>query len=177
MARAGGFAAGDAPLDAGEDARATALGLPRKAGDRAFVAPTAAARATAAAIGLAPIDAPALADMNYGPWAGRTLAEIADQDEAGLRAWLAAPETGVPDGESLAAVIARVSPWLEATSDMQGRVLAVTHPMVMRAILAAALGMPPTATMRIDIAPLGRMMLSFNRGWRLLTLIPRRGDR
>lgn len=174
MARVGGFPATDAPLDAGEGARAAAPGLSRIVHDAAFVAPTASARATASAMGLAPIEVPPLADIDHGAWAGLTFAEVADRDGAGLAAWLAAPEAGAPGGESLAKVIARVSPWLEEIGMRQERVLAVTHPMVMRAVLATALKLPPAATMRIDIAPLGRAILSFNRGWRLQALIPRR---
>jgi broad specificity phosphatase PhoE len=48
----------------------------------------------------------------------------------------------------------------------------VTHPTVIRAALAHALGIPLPAALAIDVAPLSRTRLSFNRSWRLHSLTP-----
>ena len=53
----------------------------------------------------------------------------------------------------------------------EGRVLALTHPAVMRAALIHALGASATAFWRIDVAPLSRLILSRHGGsWRLQAL-------
>jgi len=54
----------------------------------------------------------------------------------------------------------------------KGRYETATHAMTIRAALAYALDFPLHATLSIDIAPLSRIMLSFNRKWRLQSLIP-----
>lgn len=55
---------------------------------------------------------------------------------------------------------------LAARAGDEQRILAITHPTVMRAALAHVLEIPPSAAFRIDIAPLSRLTLSFNRQWR-----------
>ncbi|MET0271187.1 MAG: histidine phosphatase family protein [Sphingomonas sp.] len=167
-----GFSGADAPLAPGEARRAAMLHAVDGAG--AACAPTAAARETAAAMGVNAAVEPRLADIDHGVWAGLSFDQAAARDGAALAAWLAAPQAGAPGGESLAAVVARVTPWLDAASERNGRLLAITHPMVVRAALSAALSLPLAATMRIDLAPLGGVTLSFHRGWRWQALTPRR---
>ncbi len=133
----------------------------------ALVSPARAALETAAACGLVATKDERLRDQDFGGWAGLSFDEI---PPAALGAWLAAPEEGVPGGESLAAVAERVAPWLD---EQIGRdVVAVTHPMVIRAIIAVALKMPVAATLGIDVAPLARVTLSYNRQWRLQAIVP-----
>lgn len=159
-ARSGGFAGPDEGLDAGGRRGAGALQLVGPA----VVSPARAALETAAACGLVVTKDDRLRDQDFGGWAGLSFGEIPPPM---LERWLAAPEAGVPGGESLAAVAARAGAWLEAQRDVGGSVLAVTHAMVIRGVIAAALGIAPAATLGIDIAPLGRVALSFNGRWRL----------
>ena len=162
-ARAGGFAAVDEGLDSGGRANAQGLQL----GGAAVVSPAAAAMETAAACGLVATSEPRLRDQDFGAWAGLSFDAI---PAAALGAWLAAPERGAPGGETLEAVAARVAGWLDEQRAVGGTVQAVTHAMVIRALLARALGIAPAATLGVDIAPLGRVVLSFNGRWRLQTL-------
>ncbi|WP_454759526.1 histidine phosphatase family protein [Caulobacter segnis] len=168
--REGGFPdPGEAIDDAGrEQARALTV---RPAPQRIVVAPSRAARLTAEALGLEASVEPALADIDHGVWRGRGLAQVhAEQPEA-LMGWIADPAAGAPGGEAFAGVIARVGAWIDAQAASDERILAVTHQPVMRAALAHVLDIPPAAAFRIDIAPLALLTLSFNRQWRLQSLI------
>jgi broad specificity phosphatase PhoE len=70
------------------------------------------------------------------------------------------------------AVHVRTSAWLDTMTARDGAFLAITHPMIMRALLAHALQLPLASTLAIDIAPLSAARLSFNRRWRLQSLGP-----
>ncbi len=164
--RTGGFPAPDEALDqAGANAAAALAPLAEPV--TLVTSPAPAAQATAAALGVAITDE-VLRDQAHGDWAGLSFAEIHAED---LAAWLANPACGTPGGESLAAVAGRIRPWLEARAADATAVVAVTHPMVIRAALAVALDAPSGAVMRIDIAPLSQVRLSFNRIWRLQALV------
>jgi len=169
MARAGGFADPAEPLDAAGLRAARAFRVPGSAPFHVLSSPATAARETAAALGMIAEVAAPLADIGYGRWTGRTLAEV----RAGhLAAWIANPSAGTPGGETVAAVCARVSPWLAEQAGRNAPVLAITHPMIVRVILTIALGLPLESALRIDIAPLSTTTLSWNRVWRLQALEP-----
>lgn len=109
----------------------------------------------------------AIADVDWGDWSGLPFAEVHATSPDALTAWLADPTNAPPGGEGLAAVRARVGPWLDEVVSGGGEAVAVTHPMIVRVILGATVGIPIGSAMRIDIAPLAVTELSFNRGWRL----------
>ena len=163
--RATRFADPAEPLDAGGRAKVQALALTGPAAERCWVSPAAAARETAALIGVVAAEEPALRDIDAGDWTGRSLDGL---PAAALADWLAAPEAGAPGGESMAAVRDRVGAWLDALAE--GRVLAVSHAAVLRAAIAHALAVPVAAMMAIDIAPLSVVVLSRHRRWRLQEL-------
>lgn len=168
--RAGGFPAPDEPLDKGArrklaDAR-PALGTY----DRIFASPAPAAGQTAAAAGVTPVTDDRLRDIGLGSWAGLGFEQVQTRDPAAFAAWLARPEEGVPGGESMAQVRGRVAEWLAQQAGSSSAILAITHPMVVRAALGHCLELPPASVMRFDIAPLSRVVLSHNRVWRLQTL-------
>lgn len=167
-ARRGGFAAPDEPLDAGGRAKVAALRLGSVG--QVWTSPVRAAEETAELLGLAAEREPVLRDMAYGKWAGRSLEDLHADSPAAVTAWLAAPEAGAPGGESMAAVIGRVSGWLGQVAETDDAVLAITHAAVIRAVLASALGLPVAATLRVDVAPLSRTLLSFHGQWRLQEL-------
>ena len=166
--RQGAFPAPDEPPDAG--------GLQRLTGRAwtggGFASPARAARETAERLGVAARADEALRDIDHGAWTGRSFTEVQAAEPGAFAAWLADPAVGAPGGEGLAAVCARVRPWLAARAEAGGRTIAVTHPMVVRAAVAAALDLPPPAVLRIDVAPLSTLTLSFNRVWRLQALQP-----
>ena len=163
--REGGFPDPDEPADPGGLARAEAV-VPRPSPEAVFVAPGRVAADTAAAMGLTTCVAPALADIDHGAWRGRSLVEVQAAEPEALMGWIMDPSSGAPGGERFLSVQARVSAWMEAQAASDHRILAITHQAVMRAALAHVLEIPPAAAFRIDIAPLSRLTLSFNRQWR-----------
>ena len=62
-------------------------------------------------------------------------------------------------------MLARVAAWMDALGD--GRFVIVTHAAVVRAAIVHALGAPPHAGLRIDLAPLSRTVLSRSGPWRM----------
>ncbi|MGI4857356.1 MAG: histidine phosphatase family protein [Janthinobacterium lividum] len=143
----------------------------------AFSSPAAAARQTAAALGLAPRVDAALRDVDYGEWRARSLKDIAREDPERLRAWLTDVTAAPPAGESFVQVVARVDAWLDAllaapvngpaslsrhtaaAACAQASVLVVTHPAVIRAAALRGVGMSLGTAVRLDIAPLSIMTL------------------
>jgi probable phosphoglycerate mutase len=97
---------------------------------------------TAALIGAAEAERePRLAEMRWGEWEGRRLAELrAELGEAmrenEARGWDFRPQ----GGESPREVLARVRPWLAEVAARGTPTLAITHRGVIRAVLAHAVG-------------------------------------
>lgn len=129
----------DQPLSAEGLALAATWRLPDDARDWPVLAsPLLRARQTAEAMGLSARVEPALIEMDWGAWEGRTHAELAAEDAAGLAASEARGlDFQPPGGESPRQVMARLAPWLAAGGPP--RVL-VTHKGVLRALLALATG-------------------------------------
>ncbi|MFK0095955.1 histidine phosphatase family protein [Pseudomonas sp. NPDC090592] len=109
---------------------------------------------------------PALADCDLGGWKGLALKQLQAERPQALAQWLQDPASAPHGGESFAALCQRVASWL-ASFDKPGEWLAVTHPMVIRAVLVQVLGCPMSAGQRIDVLPLSRLALSFTGQWRL----------
>ncbi len=169
----------DEPLEPAGAAKAAALAATRAASlgriDRAWSSPALRALQTAAALGFDAAVDPALADLDPGRWAGRSLAEVEASDAAGLRRWATDPAAAPHGGESVERLLRRVTDWLDARAAGDGRLLAVTHAAVIRAAIVATLGAAPEAFWRIDVEPLGIATLHRRPGgwtWRLAT--PRR---
>ena len=182
---------GDDDLDEGGLRAALALSGQVGGRDDAWVCgPSRAARRTAGAVrqvvhepadpgrwdGLAPDDiagtgaaeqvVPELADPDYGRWDGLTLDDLAGTDPGGLGAWLTDPRSAPHGGESLAAVRLRVGAWLDAQAGRD--LVAVAHPVLVRAALVHALGLPDAAVWQFDVAPLSVTRLTHRTGrWHL----------
>ena len=146
----------DVPLsDAGRAALRSLVLPPECGGMRIVSSPLARCVETAALLG-APQAArePRLAEMSWGAWEGRRLADLRrelgaamEQNEA--RGWDFRPH----GGETPREVLARVRSWI---AELAEPTLAVTHRGVIRAVFAAAagwdmLGKPPA---RLDWAAL-----------------------
>ncbi len=139
--------------------------------DRCFTSPTLRTRQTAEALGLTATIEPDLRDCDYGQWTGRTFEQVQAQDPQAMAEWIGNPEATPHGGESIAALIARVSNWLDAQSAMPGTVVAITHASVMRAAIVCALRAPPRSFWHIDIAPLSQVRLSGHGGrWTLASI-------
>ncbi|WP_144111741.1 histidine phosphatase family protein [Paraburkholderia sp. BCC1886] len=174
--RAGRFPADD-PLDARGLAEADAARARLLLADDATVrvSPARCAIDTAAALGLiATIDSN-LADIDYGTWQGRRLADLANEAPEALTAWASDPQAAAHGGESFSQAIKRVGGWLDTLASQQPlppsqhklkEVIAVTHAAVIRAALVHVLGAAPEIFPRIDIAPLSMVELrNTRRGW------------
>ena len=103
-----------------------------------------------------------LADPDYGRWDGLTLDDVAGTDPEGLGAWLTDPQAAPHGGESLAAVRLRVGAWLDLQAGRD--LVVVAHPVLVRAALVHALGLPDAAVWQLDVAPLSVTRLTHRAG-------------
>lgn len=174
------FGGGNEDLDEGGRRAALALapGGPDRRGvlgrvDACLSTPARAGLRTAYALGLSPVPEPALADCDYGRWAGSSLDEVAAREPAALRNWLTDPAAAPHGGESVDALLDRAGRWLAGQADRGGRIVAVTHPVLVRAVLVGALDLPPAAFWRLDVGPLAVVRFT-NQGtdWRLHLTAP-----
>lgn len=104
--------------------------------------PLVRAHETATLIGAPPslVVEPALREMAYGEWEGRTLADLrasapAEMHAAETRGLDMAP----PGGESPRQVMDRLRPWIAAVASRGENVVAVSHKGVIRVVLAMAM--------------------------------------
>lgn len=136
--------------------------------DAALRGPELRCAQTAEAMGLAAQIDPALRECDHGRWRGRGAAEVGAEEPGALARWLADPTAAPPGGESVVELVARVGAWLDARPDAPRRVVAVTHPSVVRAALVHVLGAPPSAFRRLEVAPSARVALRGGaRRWRM----------
>ena len=120
------------------------------------------AAALAGRIGLKVRISPGLEELDYGAWTGRTLESLSD-DPVWRRFNVRRGATRIPDGESMAEVVARAG---RALAGMQrehedGLVAAVTHGDVIRALLAHYLGMRLDHMLRLEVAPASVSVIRF----------------
>jgi broad specificity phosphatase PhoE len=161
----------DEPLDDQGRQKLAAFPNPLRHSDRCFTSPALRARQTAEALGLTATIEPDLRDCDYGQWTGRTLEEVQTQDPRAMAEWIGDPAATPHGGESITALIARVSNWLDTLSVAPGSVVAVAHASVMRAAIVCALKAPPRSFWHIDIAPLSLVRLSGHGGrWTLASI-------
>jgi broad specificity phosphatase PhoE len=146
----------DEPLEPAASAAVTALAervrLPP--GGQTLTSPTLRCRQTAELLGLPALVDSGLSDWNLGSWAGRTLAELAEQAPDAVRAWITDPSAAPPGGEPLTSVLERVGRWLDAAESRPARVIAITHSAVVRAAIVHTLQAPADSFWRIDVSPL-----------------------
>ncbi|WP_435585952.1 histidine phosphatase family protein [Micromonospora aurantiaca (nom. illeg.)] len=159
------FAAHTAGLDEGGRRAALVLGQSRSlaAATTCVSSPATAAIETARLIsGRDPTIMAGLADADYGRWNGLTLGDVAAEDPDGLRLWRENPNASPHGGETLAAVVDRVGSWLATHLDRGGQILAVTHPVIVRAALLHVMQVPPSNLWQVDVAPGARLHLRSN---------------
>ena len=137
-----------------------------------IAAPARAAVQTARAAGREPVVESALADTDYGRWAGSSLDAVAAADPQAVAAWLTDPDAAPHGGESVTALTARVAGWLDQRCRTGRRAVVFTHPAVIRAALVHALGLPPAAFRQLDVAPLSVTRLRWRSGGWTLHLPP-----
>jgi broad specificity phosphatase PhoE len=156
----------DEPLEDGAVEQARALGPALRRWDRAVTSPALGARQTADVLSLDARVHPALRDCDYGHWGGRRLADIQAAHPTEVAAWLSDLGAAPHGGESLLALMRRVSDWVADRLLDEGHTVAVTHAAVIRAAVIGVLNAPPEAFWRIDVAPLSVVDLrSDKRRW------------
>ena len=124
--------------------------------DHAYCAPEQRTRQTAELLGVAATIEPKLGDLDCGRWRGDVLGRV---QPAELAIWLTEPARAPHGGESVVELIERVAGWMDSLAAGRGRILAVTHPAVIRAAILVVLDAPPKSFWRIDIAPVSRTVI------------------
>ncbi|TRW80032.1 histidine phosphatase family protein [Mycolicibacterium sp. 018/SC-01/001] len=133
--------------------------------DRALCGPEARAVQTAELLGLQAQIEPRLADLDHGRWRGEVLGRVAPAE---LAIWLTEPTQAPHGGESVVDLVSRVRGWLDSLTSENVRMVAVTHPAVIRAAMLVVLDAPARSFWRIDIAPASRTTLHFRgHAWTL----------
>ena len=133
--------------------------------DAVYCGPEKRARQTAELLGLPATIEPQLADLDHGRWRGDVLGGVLPAE---LAIWLTEPAQAPHGGESVVDLVGRVGSWMDSRTRRRGRLVAVTHPAVIRAAILIALGAPPKSFWRIDIAPVSRTVMHFRgHAWTL----------
>jgi broad specificity phosphatase PhoE len=121
---------------------------------------------------------PAFREMAFGEWEGLTRAEVAARFPREAQAWAATPHlVQPPGGEGLAEVAGRVAAGLAALGEQHGgqTVVLVSHAIVTRLVVLAALGLGPDRLWSVDASPAGITEIEYVDGWttvhRMNTLI------
>ncbi|KLI09938.1 histidine phosphatase [Mycolicibacterium conceptionense] len=133
--------------------------------DAAYCGPEKRARQTAELLGLSAAVEPHLADLDCGRWRGSVLGGLPPAD---LAVWLTDPARAPHGGETVVGLVNRVRGWMDSLASRRGRLVAVTHPAVVRAAILVVLDAPPKSFWRIDIAPMSRTVMHFRgQAWTL----------
>lgn len=133
--------------------------------ERAYCGPEKRCRQTTELLGVQASVDTRLADLDCGRWRGDFLGRV---DSADLAIWLTDPTRAPHGGESVVDLIDRVTGWMDSLTADRARVVAVTHPAVIRAAIVIALDAPPKSFWRIDIAPASRTVMHFRgHAWSL----------
>ncbi|OOV89944.1 histidine phosphatase family protein [Pseudomonas sp. MF4836] len=157
----------DEPLELDWQALAGSRAALFKRPPRLLSAPELRARQSAGLYGAEPQIVSALRDCDMGDWAGVALDHLQQHQPQALQAWLADPQAAPHGGESVAQLCERVAAWLDSVSQSPGHVLAVTHPLLIRAALLQVMQCPLASFNHIDVEPLSALELRFNGRWRL----------
>jgi broad specificity phosphatase PhoE len=164
----------DEPLDAAGERLARQAALRLQGDERVMIGPMVAARQTAEALGLQGTIAPALADGDYGRWAGASFEAVAAAEPEAIAAWHSDDTVAPHGGESHHQIKERVGAFLDHVgATLTGHTIMVAQPAVIRAAIVHAIAGTPQSFWRIDIAPLSQTMLTRSNGrWRLRAITP-----
>src|SRR5262245_9898610 len=112
--------------------------------------------------------APWSQEMAFGAWEGLTRAELAERVPGAARTWESEPHLVTPDGgERLAEVAVRVAAGIKALRDASGggTVALISHAIVIRLIVLAALGLGPDRLWTVDASPAGITEIEYGDAW------------
>lgn len=134
----------------------------------------ATAAPLAARWGCSPQEDQRLREVHFGQWEGQTWEAIEQDEGASLGAWMSDwVDTPPPGGESFRMLLARVQAWLADFATLPARpALVVAHAGVLRALVCAALGLPPEAAFgfHFEHLRLARLDRQPGGGWALALL-------
>ena len=120
-----------------------------------------AALLTAALLPSSLAEAPELAEMELGDWAGQPVAKVWDEIRSGpLHNWsFVTAETLPPAGESFAMLAGRVASWMDTRPFDSDPLVIIAHSGVIRAAMAHATGMNAEQAVGIPVAHFGILHL------------------
>ena len=159
----------DAPLDAQglAQARAVAEHLASVAKPILECSPRRRACETAEQIGgrleISARVAPALDELDFGPWAGRSFADL--EQDARWQLWNSRrSQASTPAGESIALVYERASAYLAQLrrAHPHSTLILVTHAEVIRTLVMSWLGLSPDGFAEVPIAPASMTSVAFD---------------
>jgi broad specificity phosphatase PhoE len=170
----------DVPLSSRgrEEAGLLAESLGRQPIVAAYTSPLAraldTARPAADRLGVPVTVDPRLADMSFGEWEGKALADVRARWPELHQIWTADPTRfRAPDGESLADVLGRAWPALEELADRhRGQaILLVSHRVVCKLLVCAALGVGEEGFWRVRLDTASVSLLAHGQaGWQVTRL-------
>lgn len=151
---------------------AVAQALAGTAAAAVYTSPLERARTSAEVIAkphrLEPVIEPAFREMAFGAWEGLSRDELTTRFPTEAAAWARTPHlVTAPEGEALTAVDARVRAALAAILDQHGgeTVILVSHAIVTRLIVLAALGLGPDRLWSVDASPAGITEIEYQDAW------------
>ncbi|MFE5140443.1 histidine phosphatase family protein [Streptomyces fagopyri] len=155
---------GDGPLSEHglDEARAVGAALPPYS--PVVRAPSVRCALTADALGLDATPEPALRDLDYGVWRGRTVRDVVAEEPYAYSALLTDPDATPHGGESVRQLCRRVAHWLSCVQPFMDQALVITEPAVVRAALVHALSAPTTAFPHFEVPPLSTVSLTLREG-------------
>ena len=109
-------------------------------------------------------EAPALLDIDYGQWTGKSQTDIEKLFPQLSRQWLESPQqVHFPDGEDLLAVRKRAFAYLLdlAKADADRTIVLVSHRVVLKLLICAALDMPLAKFWQVKLDTASLSVLSF----------------
>jgi broad specificity phosphatase PhoE len=112
--------------------------------------------------------AAAFSEMAFGPWEGLTREEVRERFPEDWEQWRSAPHLcGISGGDTLAAVAERVAAGVEALRQAHAgqAVVLVSHAIVTRVLVLAALGLGLDRLWTVDAAPAGITEIEYEPGW------------
>jgi broad specificity phosphatase PhoE len=137
-----------------------------------YASPLARARESAAAIaaarGIDLMVAPDFREMCFGDWEGLARDEVERRFPDDFAVWRSTPERFArPGSEPLDAVAGRVMRGLEdlRSAHHGGAVIVVTHAVVTRLLVLAALGLGPERLWSVDASPAGISEIEYRDDW------------
>ncbi len=128
------------------------------------------ADAVAHRTGLAVQTAPALDEIDFGRFGGKSFAALGEDDA--WQRWNAERDTArCPNGETMREAVDRALAFLTALPSSAAPILCVTHCDIIRGIVAHVLGLPFSRMFALDCAPASLTTIAMDgRDTRLVTL-------